>query len=78
MAEKDDFLSRINEHFSHLSKGQKLIASYVIDHYDLAVFMTAAEIAEAVGVSESTVVRFAVSVGYSGFPEFTRALEKWY
>ncbi|MBO4824380.1 MAG: MurR/RpiR family transcriptional regulator [Lachnospiraceae bacterium] len=78
MAEKDDFLSRINEHFSHLSKGQKLIASYVIDHYDLAVFMTAAEIAEAVGVSESTVVRFAVSVGYEGFPEFTRALEKWY
>ncbi|MCR5721843.1 MAG: N-acetylmannosamine kinase, partial [Lachnospiraceae bacterium] len=41
-------------------------------YYDLAVFMTAAEIAEAVGVSESTVVRFAVSVGYSGFPEFTR------
>ena len=78
MAEKDDFLSRINEHFSHLSKGQKLIASYVIDHYDLAVFMTTAEIAEAVGVSESTVVRFAVSVGYEGFPEFTRALEKWY
>ncbi|MBR5994731.1 MAG: MurR/RpiR family transcriptional regulator [Lachnospiraceae bacterium] len=78
MAEKDDFLSRINEHFSHLSKGQKLIASYVIDHYDQAVFMTAAEIAEAVGVSESTVVRFAVSVGYEGFPEFTRALEKWY
>ena len=46
MAERDDFLSRINEHFSHLSKGQKLIASYVIDHYDQAVFMTAAEIAD--------------------------------
>lgn len=78
MAENTDVLSRINEHYSELSKGQKLIASYVIDHYDLAVFMTAAKISEAVGVSESTVVRFAVSIGYEGFPEFMKALEVWY
>lgn len=78
MAENTDVLTRINEHYSELSKGQKLIASYVIDHYDLAVFMTAAKISEAVGVSESTVVRFAVSIGYEGFPEFMKALEIWY
>lgn len=78
MAENTDVLSKINEHYSELSKGQKLIASYVIDHYDLAVFMTAAKISEAVGVSESTVVRFAVSIGYEGFPEFMKALEVWY
>jgi len=78
MAENADVLSRINEHFSELSKGQRLIASYVIDHYDLAVFMTAAQIADAVGVSESTVVRFAVAVGYDGFPEFMKSLEIWY
>lgn len=78
MEEESKLISKINEHFSELSKGQKLIASYVIDHYDLAVFMTAKQIAEAVGVSESTVVRFAVSVGYEGFPEFMKALEIHY
>ncbi len=78
MAAGADVLSRINEHFSELSKGQKLIASFVIDNYDTAVFMTAAQIANKVGVSESTVVRFAVAVGYEGFPEFTKAMEAWY
>ena len=78
MAENTDVLSRINEHFSDLSKGQRLIATFVIDNYDQAVFMTAAQIANEVGVSESTVVRFAVSVGYDGFPEFSKALEGWY
>ena len=76
--ENADVLSRINEHFSELSKGQRLIARYFIDHYDLAVFMTAAQIAKEVGVSESTVVRFAVSVGYEGFPELMKAMEAWY
>lgn len=78
MNQNTDVLSKINEHFSELSKGQRLVASYVIDHYDLAVFMTAAKIADAVGVSESTVVRFASAVGYEGFPEFMRSLELWY
>lgn len=73
-----DVLSKINEHYSELSKGQRLIAAFVTDHYDMAVFMTALEIANAVGVSESSVVRFAVAVGYEGFPEFSKALEAWY
>ena len=76
--EEKTVLSLINEHFSELSKGQKLIASFVIDNLNEAVFMTAAEIAKEVGVSESTVVRFAVSVGYDGFPEFSRAMESYY
>lgn len=78
MAENSDILTKINDSYSRLSKGQKLIATFVTDHYDMAVFMTAAEIAKAVGVSESTVVRFAVCVGYDGFPEFSKALEIWY
>lgn len=78
MAENTDILSRINEHYSEFSKGQKLIASYVIDHYDLAVFMTAKKMADEIGVSESTVVRFAFAVGYEGFPEFMKALEAYY
>ncbi len=73
-----DVLSKINDSFSKLTKGQKVIAKFVLDNYDTAVFMTAAEIANAVGVSESTVVRFAVSVGYEGFPEFSKAMEIWY
>lgn len=78
MEEKKDILSRINSEFSNLSKGQKLIATYIIDHYELAVFMTAKELGDAVGVSESTVVRFATSLNYSGFPDFSRALEAYY
>ncbi len=73
-----DLLSRINEGFGSFSKGQKLIATFVTDHYDMAVFMTAAKIAESVGVSESTVVRFAKELGYDGFPEFTKAMEALY
>ena len=78
MEEQKDILSRINEKFSILSKGQRLIASFVIDHYDQAVFMTAAKLGETVGVSESTVVRFAVTLDYDGFPEFSKALENFY
>jgi DNA-binding MurR/RpiR family transcriptional regulator len=78
MEDNKDILTRINEGFSGFSKGQKLIAAFVIDHYDLAVFMTAAKIAESVGVSESTVVRFATTLGYEGYPEFSRALEVMY
>ncbi|MCR5279224.1 MAG: MurR/RpiR family transcriptional regulator [Lachnospiraceae bacterium] len=73
-----DLLTRINDGFGGFSKGQKLIAAFVIDHYDMAVFMTASKIAETVGVSESTVVRFAKEIGYDGFPEFTKALESLY
>ncbi len=73
-----DILSIINEKYARLSKGHKLVASFVIDKYDQAVFMTAAKLGEAVGVSESTVVRFAMAIGYAGFPEFMKDLEDWY
>jgi DNA-binding MurR/RpiR family transcriptional regulator len=59
-----------------MSKGQKLIATYITDNYDKAVFLTAAKMGETVGVSESTVVRFATCLGYKGYPEFQKALEE--
>lgn len=73
-----DLLTIINEKYQDLSKGQKSIASFITDNFSSAVFMNAAKIGEAVGVSESSVVRFATALGYSGFPEFTKALEAYY
>lgn len=72
-----DILTRINEHYGRMSKGQKAISAFIYDHYDQAVFMTAAKLGETVGVSESTVVRYATYIGYSGYPEFQRDLEDW-
>ncbi|MBR1670844.1 MAG: MurR/RpiR family transcriptional regulator [Butyrivibrio sp.] len=72
-----DVLTRINEGYSRMSKGKKNIASYITEHYEQAVFMTAAELGKVVGVSESTVVRFAMSLDYEGYPEFQKALATW-
>ena len=72
-----DVITRINECYSRMSKGKKNIASYICDHYEQAVFMTAAELGKIVGMSESTVVRFAMSLGYDGYPEFQKALASW-
>ena len=58
MSFTNQLMSRINERYGTLSKGQKLLAAYITDHYDQAVFLTAAKLGETVGVSESTVVRF--------------------
>lgn len=74
--EKKDLISNIRKEFESLSKGQKLIASYIIDNYDKAAFMTAAKIGEVVGVSESTVVRFANTLGYPGYPNLQDALQE--
>lgn len=76
MANTNDLLNRINKNYSKMSKGQKLLATYITDNYDKAVFLTAAKMGEIVGVSESTVVRFAMSLGYKGYPEFQDALEE--
>ena len=76
MGSKNDLSNRINESYSKLSKGQKLLATYITDNYDKAVFLTAAKLGEVVGVSESTVVRFAMHLGYRGYPEFQSALEE--
>ena len=59
-----------------MSKGQKLLATYITDNYDKAVFLTAEKLGKVVGVSESTVVRFATYLGYKGYPEFQKALEE--
>lgn len=75
MSNNNDLLSVIKSNFYKFSKGQKQIAQFIIDHYDKAAFMTAAKIGETVDVSESTVVRFASSIGYSGFPELQKALQ---
>lgn len=76
MANTNDLLNRINKNYSKMSKGQKLLAAYITDNYDKAVFLTAAKMGTVVGVSESTVVRFAMSLGYKGYPEFQNALEE--
>lgn len=57
-----------------MSKGQKILAAYITENFDKAVFLTAAKLGEEVGVSESTVVRFATHLGYRGYPEFQKAL----
>lgn len=74
---QNDIITRINERYPKMSKGHKTIAAFITDHYDQAVFMTAAKLGEHVGISESTVVRFASALGYEGYPEFQKALEEW-
>ena len=76
MGNRNDLTNRINERYSSMSKGQKLLAAYITDNYDKAVFLTAAGLGEVVGVSESTVVRFAAQLGYKGYPQFQKALEE--
>ena len=71
-----DLFSLINEKLSSFSKGHKLIANYMIAHYDKAAFMTAQKLGKTVGVSESTVVRFATMLGYDGYPALQKALQE--
>jgi DNA-binding MurR/RpiR family transcriptional regulator len=71
-----DVLNRINDLYSTMSKSHKAIANYISEHYEQAVFMTAARLGEELKISESTVVRFAAAVGYSGYPQFQKALEE--
>lgn len=76
MANTNELLNRINNKYSSMSKGQKMLATYITDNYDKAVFLTAAKMGDTVGVSESTVVRFAMYLGYKGYPDFQKALEE--
>lgn len=71
-----DLMRLIQSKYIRLSKGQKLIAEYILKNYDKAAFMTAAKLGVAVGVSESTVVRFASEVGFSGYPKLQKALQE--
>ncbi|MGM9650027.1 MAG: MurR/RpiR family transcriptional regulator [Butyricicoccaceae bacterium] len=72
----NDLMGKIQSRLPEFSKGQRLIARYIIDHYDKAAFMTASRLGATVGVSESTVVRFATELGYSGYPYLQRALQE--
>ena len=75
MSNTNDLLNRINKSYSKMSKGQKLLATYITDNYEKAVFLTAAKMGEVVGVSESTVVRFAMSLGCKQSMSTDRACE---
>ena len=76
MINTEHLLSKINVQYQSFSKGQKKLAAYIKENYDKAAFLTAAKLGETVGVSESTVVRFATHLGYKGYPEFQRELEE--
>ena len=76
MGNAENLLSKMNKQYQSFSKGQKKLATYINDNYDKAAFLTAARLGETVGVSESTVVRFAIHLGYKGYPEFQKALEE--
>lgn len=77
MEVKYDTISRINDKFNRMSKSHKKIATFIIDHYEQAAFMTASKLGKTVGISESTVVRFAYALDYEGYPEFQEALAEW-
>ena len=71
-----DILALIQENMHTFSKGQKRIASFILESYDKAAFMTASKLGKKVNVSESTVVRFAAELGYDGYPDMQRSLQK--
>ena len=73
---KRDLLMTIKNQMPSFSKGQKLIANYILEHYEKAAYMTASKLGGLVGVSESTVVRFACELGFEGYPEFQKALQE--
>ena len=71
-----DLLRTIEEGMKSFSKGQKRIAEYILAHYDKAAYLTASRLSTLVGVSESTVVRFAIELGFDGYPEFQHSLKE--
>ena len=71
-----DILSILQEKKATFSKGQRLIAKYITEEYDKAAFMTANRLGKTVGVSESTVVRFAVDLGFEGYPSMQKAMQE--
>ena len=69
-------IEKLNRSGKKLSKSHRRIAEYIAQHYDKAVYMTASKLGDMVGVSESTVVRFAVAMGYEGYPQLQRSLQE--
>ena len=72
----EDILSLLEKNASGFSKGQRRIAAYITESYDKAAFMTASCLGKTVGISESTVVRFAVELGYDGYPSMQKAMQE--
>jgi DNA-binding MurR/RpiR family transcriptional regulator len=72
----DSLIGLIKEKYASFSKGHKAIASYIMNHYEKAAFMTAAQLGEEVGVSESTVVRFPIELGFDGYPKLQKELKE--
>lgn len=72
-----DIIELIDEKYVKMSKSHKKIADFIKEHYDQAVFMTAAKIGAVLDISESTVVRFASGLGFDGFPGFQEELADW-
>lgn len=71
-----NLLKVIEDNFSRFSKSQKIISTYILENYDKAAYMTASKLGSTVKVSESTVVRFAIELGFAGYPEFQHALQE--
>lgn len=76
MENAQELIQRLNQSGKKLSKSHRRIAECIVTHYDKAAFMTASRLGEYVGVSESTVVRFAAALGYEGYPQLQKALQE--
>lgn len=76
MKKHPNLIKNIQMNYSRLSKGQKIIAEYIVNDYDKAAFMTAATLGNTLGISESTVVRFANALGYNGYKELQNQLQE--
>ncbi len=76
MDNAQELIQRLNHSGKKLSKSHRRIAECIVSHYDKVVFMTASKLGEYVGVSESTVVRFAAALGYNGYPQLQKALQE--
>ena len=76
MENASSLIDMLNISGKKLSKSHRKIADFIVNHYDKAVYLTAISMGEAVGVSESTVVRFASALGYEGYPQLQKALQE--
>jgi DNA-binding MurR/RpiR family transcriptional regulator len=78
MEELNEFKRRLEDHFQHLTKSERRIASFLLANHDEAAFLPAAELAQRMGVSQATIVRFARAVGYDSFPELRHCLQEMF
>lgn len=76
MSDRTDLAHRLESRYSRMSKGHKRICDYITQNFDKAAFMTAHKLGERTQVSEPTVVRFADSLGYDGYPQLQKAMQE--